>query len=158
MDRCGLLGNDFNEGLIMLYRLDGYCGLNCGACPALLGTQAGTEVRPCHGCKSDKIDPQRYCATCAIKVCARGRGFEFCIECPDLESCDLLQKFIADEKWPYHQGVMNNMKFIKREGLTKWLDVQEQRWRCALCGTAHSWWDETCPHCGAVVASYLADK
>jgi len=142
----------------MSYRLDGYCGLYCGACPTLLGTKAGKEAHPCHGCKSDQIDSQRYCATCSIKVCARGRGFEFCIECPDLENCDLLQKFITDEMWPYHQGVMKNLEFIQCEGLATWLEMQQQRWRCGKCGAVLSWWDETCPSCRAAVDSYRTER
>lgn len=142
----------------MSYRLDGYCGLYCGACPALLGTKAGKEVQTCHGCKSDQIDSRRYCATCSIKACARDRGLEICIECPDLENCDLLQKFIIDEKWPYHQGVMKNMELIQFEGLARWLEMQQQRWRCGKCDTVHSWWDETCPYCRATVSSFRTEK
>ena len=47
---------------------------------------------------------------------------------------------------------------IRRDGLAKWLAGQEKRWRCANCGTPHSWWDETCPQCGQAVVSYQTDR
>ncbi|MBN2677196.1 MAG: DUF3795 domain-containing protein [Anaerolineaceae bacterium] len=141
----------------MDFRLDGYCGLFCGACPVMLGTSVGVEDNPCHGCKSDLMAAGRHCATCGIKACARGRGYEFCYECPDMVNCEQLQKFIADSKWPYHRGVLKNMEMIRREGVSKWLEAQGKRWQCANCGAAHSWWDETCPRCGGAVLNYQAD-
>lgn len=140
----------------MDFKLDAYCGLYCGACPVLLGTEAGTETNPCHGCKSGQLG-NRHCATCGIKACASRKGYEFCHECPELGICEQMQKFIADERWPYHQGVLKNLGTIRREGVTKWLEIQEARWKCENCGAPHSWWDETCPYCGQPVANYRAD-
>jgi rubrerythrin len=68
-----------------------------------------------------------------------------------------MQKFLKDANWPYQQIVSNNMESIQRDGLSKWLEAQEQRWRCPTCGASHSWWDETCPQCDQAVASYKAD-
>ncbi|MGA2489566.1 MAG: DUF3795 domain-containing protein [Anaerolineales bacterium] len=141
----------------MKFKLDGYCGLYCGACPVMLRTKAGKETNPCHGCKSEQI-AQRHCSTCGIKACARQKGYEFCYECPDLEICEQMQKFTTDEKWPYHQGVLKNLESIQRDGLVKWLEIQEARWQCSNCGAPHSWWDETCAQCGQAVANYQADK
>lgn len=140
----------------MEFRLEGYCGLYCGACPVLLGTRAGTETNPCHGCKSDQV-AARHCATCALKACARQKGYAFCYECADLAACAQLQQFIRDERWPYHQGVRQNMETIRQAGVAQWLEAQTARWRCAHCGAAHSWWDETCRECGQAVANYRAD-
>jgi len=41
---------------IMEYVLDAYCGVYCGACPAMLSTRAGKiDVdKQCYGCKSRK--------------------------------------------------------------------------------------------------------
>jgi hypothetical protein len=143
------------ETIAMEYILDGYCGLYCGACPVMLGTRAGTEAHPCFGCKSEL--PAGHCATCGIKACARSKGYDFCGECADLGACDQMQKFLTDPQWPYHQGVLKNMEVIRRDGVTAWLEVQDKRWRCASCGTPHSWWQETCSQCGKPVVSYRAD-
>src|SRR5512138_3325071 len=121
----------------MDFVLDGYCGLYCGACPGMLATKAGTSGDPCYGCKSEQ--PAGHCANCGIKTCARSKGYEFCYECADLSTCPQLQQFMADPEWPYHPSVLKNMDRIRLEGLTKWLEEQDKRWRCANCGTSHSW-------------------
>jgi len=139
----------------MDFMLDGYCGLYCGACPAMLGTRARTETTLCYGCKSDH--PAGHCATCGIRACARQQGYAFCYECADLATCEQMRKFMADEQWPYHQGVLKNLEMIQRDGVAKWLEIQEERWRCANCRASHSWWDETCCQCGRTVANYRAD-
>lgn len=121
----------------------------------MLGTKAGTESDPCYGCKSEH--PAGHCAICGIKACARGKGYEFCDECAEPKTCDRVHQFMVDPQWPYHQSVLKNMEAIRRDGVAQWLDAQAVRWRCTHCGTAHSWWPETCPQCGQAVANYKAD-
>ena len=139
----------------MDFVMDAYCGIYCGACPNLLATRAGTGTNPCHGCKSKA--PTGYCATCGIKTCATQKGFEFCCECPEFVSCERMQQFMNDKNWPYQQNAAKNMEWIQLNGISSWLQVQEQRWLCANCGSSYSWWTETCPQCGQAVASYKAD-
>lgn len=141
----------------MEYILDGYCGVYCGACPVMLATKAGIpgEVQECYGCKSDK--PTGYCDTCGIKACAKRKGYDFCNQCNELKTCELMQKFVSDTQYPYGQCVLKNMEAIKDTGISQWLEMQDQRWRCKNCGTAHSWYHETCPQCGQAVANYRAD-
>lgn len=139
----------------MNYVYDCYCGLYCGACTMMLDTKAGKTDKPCYGCKSEA--PAGHCATCAIKACARGKGFEFCIECAELPTCEKMNHFINDPEYPNGLCVMKNMQTIQQVGLPQWLADQELRWQCKNCGTPHSWWDETCPKCGQTVDSYKAD-
>ncbi len=141
----------------MEYVLDGYCGVFCGACPIMLATQAGKidAEQQCYGCKSEK--PTGFCATCGIKVCALGKGFEFCIQCESLKTCELMRAFIADEQYPYGKCVIKNMETIQTTGLQNWVELQAKRWRCKACGAPHSWYHETCPQCGQPVDNYLAD-
>lgn len=139
----------------MDFVLDGYCGVYCGACPNLLATRARTGTNHCYGCKSKATTG--YCASCGIKTCATQKGLDFCGECPKFGSCERIQQFMSDKDWPYQQTVARNMQSIHRNGISNWLEDQKQRWRCAACGTACSWWDENCPQCGQPVASYMAD-
>jgi hypothetical protein len=139
----------------MDFILHGYCGLYCGACPIMLNTMAGIGSEQCYGCKSEQ--PTGYCAVCSIKACARRKGPEFCNECSEYCTCKPMQKFMEDTKWPYQQGVLKNVETIRCDGLTKWIEGQDKRWRCTNCGASHSWCDETCPQCGQTVANYQAD-
>jgi len=141
----------------MDYVLDGYCGVFCGACPVMLATKAGKLEgdMSCYGCKSEK--PTGFCKTCRIKACAISKGFEFCIECGKITTCDLMHKFITDKQYPYGLCVLKNLKIIQTTGLVNWLEMQVKRWRCEYCGEPHSWYQETCSKCGFAVNNYLAD-
>lgn len=139
----------------MEFVMDAFCGLYCGACPNLLATKTGSGTNPCCGCKSEL--PTGFCATCGIKACAAQKGYEFCNECVELNTCEMMQNFLNDKNWPYQQSVIKNMEVIRQDGLSNWVAAQEQRWRCANCGSSHSWWNETCPQCGQAVASYKAE-
>ncbi len=94
-----------------------YCGLDCGACPAYLATQAGDTARQkalleewrvkfdaphltlatfaCDGCPNDGR-LSGLCTHCQIRACARGRGLSTCAACADFEDCQTLQGFIAE--------------------------------------------------------------
>jgi hypothetical protein len=141
----------------MDYVMDGYCGVYCGACPVLLATRAGKidDAQQCYGCKSAK--PTGFCATCGIKACAQRKGYQLCDQCSELVSCELMQRFVADTQYPYRQCVLKNMQRIQEQGLEKWREMQDKRWRCKDCGTAHSWYHQICPQCGQAVADYKAD-
>ena len=143
--------------LTMDFILHGYCGVYCGACPVVLETKDGRigEDKQCYGCKSEK--PTGYCATCGIKVCAQRKGYEFCNQCGELKTCELMQKFVSDKQYPYGQCVLKNMETIRVMGLPKWVEMQDGRWRCKNCGASYSWYEETCRQCGQAVASYKAD-
>jgi len=139
----------------MDFMYHGYCGLYCGACPIMLNTKPETGTEECHGCKSEQ--PTGYCAICSLKACARRKGCVFCSECLEYGTWDLMQKFLKDANWPYQQIVTKNVESIRQNGLPKWLEAQEQRWRCTNCGGSHPWLDETCPQCGRAVASFQTD-
>ena len=141
----------------MDFVLDGYCGMYCGACPVMLETKAGRagDDQQCYGCKSEK--PTGYCATCGIKACAQSKGYEFCNQCDQLRTCEIMQTFASDKRFPYGQCVWKNLETIREAGRSKWLEMQDKRWRCRNCGSLHSWYHETCPQCSRAVTSYEAD-
>ncbi len=139
----------------MEFVLDGYCGLYCGACSMLQETLSGKAEMPCYGCKSEA--PAGHCATCAIKTCARSKGFEFCFECAELETCEKMIHFINDPQYPNGLNVPKNFKDIQAVGVKQWLSDQQTRWRCQNCGQSFTWYDQTCSHCDSPVKDYCAD-
>lgn len=150
----------------MDYKLDGYCGLYCGACPVLIANQDDTletlaerfgmeiEALRCAGCKSAKT--AAFCTDCGLKRCARDRGFDFCFECRELP-CEPFIAFRDDVKYPYHLATPKNLARIQEVGVETWLEEQDSRWRCPACGTRFAWQEETCRACGSAVPNYQAD-
>jgi hypothetical protein len=93
-----------------------FCGLDCGECEAFIATQrndrAGLEATAkiwaerygakeisadmciCDGCSSGKRTSAAHAATCAIRLCASGRGVTTCAHCGDY-GCETLKGFFA---------------------------------------------------------------
>ncbi|MBN2543635.1 DUF3795 domain-containing protein [bacterium] len=140
----------------MDYKLDAYCGLYCGACGVFKANKMNIveetakkwKLKPenirCHGCKSDMIAV--FCTDCHLKLCAEKKKVEFCYEC-DEYPCENLLNFRNDEH-PHHSVILNNLEYIKENGLQEWLRQQAKRWSCSKCGTEFSWYEETCQSCG----------
>lgn len=129
----------------------GYCGLFCGGCGVYQSTQNGEqfELEPgvfmtCDGCNSNNTTP--WCTNCDIKTCCRNRGIRYCLECPDF-SCDKTDRFMNDEKYPYHSEVPQNMQILKEIGFEEWEKAMQQKYICKTCGKAFNWFDKACPTC-----------
>jgi len=145
----------------MSYRFDSFCGLYCGACLTLRANKEGKveeaakawgmkpEDLVCNGCKSEVNASS--CRECEIKACAKTKGVDFCIECPDYP-CQYLKDLQADE-WVHHRVILDNLERIKSAGLDNWLAEQKERWSCPNCGNPTGWYDAKCKKCGAEVVS-----
>lgn len=142
--------------------LDTYCGLYCGACSILLSYNTGNmdslaeyfsnELkvgRPqmeCCGCKSDKVFFN--CRDCSIKACARDKNVEHCIDCKDYP-CSMFDEIKkVSTRLPHVKDETKNLERIKAIGVEKWLEEQEQLWKCPECDTTYSWYARKCPNCG----------
>ncbi|MBM3293534.1 MAG: DUF3795 domain-containing protein [Candidatus Aminicenantes bacterium] len=97
-------------------KIRAFCGIDCGECEAYIATQANDlagleetakkwavqygakEILPeacvCDGCSSGKRTSTAHAATCAIRLCASGRGVVTCAHCSDY-GCGTLQQFFA---------------------------------------------------------------
>ena len=95
----------------------GYCGLDCEQCDAYLATirddQALREktaklwarlndapILPehinCEGCRTEGVKTV-YCESlCRIRQCARKKGVTTCGGCPELETCETVGEFHAE--------------------------------------------------------------
>jgi hypothetical protein len=97
-------------------KIQAYCGLECTECDAYIATQKddragleevakkwsqqfggknlGGDACVCDGCSAGKRASTAHCATCAIRLCASGRGVVTCAHCPDY-GCATVQGFFA---------------------------------------------------------------
>jgi hypothetical protein len=146
-------------------RLLAACGLYCGACyhyrasfpegRHLLeaATRQGKPVQgyACQGCRSEALYIHPGCAQCAIRACADAKGLSHCGHCADVP-CALLLAFQRDGH-VHHLPVVSQLYDLARQGADAWLQEQERCWTCA-CGAPFSWYEVTCPHCGAALESY----
>jgi hypothetical protein len=97
----------------MTKTLTGYCGLDCGECPAYVAYRtnddelrakmakewgsADSPVSPsdinCASCTSDGVR-WTWCQQCAVRICAAERNVTTCAVCPDY-GCERLEAFFS---------------------------------------------------------------
>jgi len=145
-------------------QLVGICGLYCGACPGYLayrendveelnrisqrvGIPVG-EVR-CNGCLSDRVLPQ--CVDCrhGFRGCAEDKGVTWCFQCPEMP-CQRLRDFLdihVVNGISHHAHVIDNLQYMKENGVEKWVKKQEEASCCPECGKKVYWFGRECPQC-----------
>lgn len=144
------------------------CGLYCGACyhycasfpegrhllQEAVRQGRALEGFTCQGCRSGALYIHPGCARCEIRACVDGRGVLHCGLCPEFP-CARIAGFQGDGRI-HHLDVLDNLAALNELGPDRWLAEQEQRWTCE-CGARSSWYETTCHHCGASLASYGPD-
>ncbi|MCW4023597.1 MAG: DUF3795 domain-containing protein [Candidatus Bathyarchaeota archaeon] len=125
------------------------CGMNCGICKAYLAYSRGVprkkgQVTHCTGC----IARDKNCAFIK-RDCEkiRKKQIRFCHECPDMP-CMRLAKIDELYRTRYGMSMVENQKFIKENGMEKFLKSQAERYLCPNCGDVVSVHDGKCYKCG----------
>ena len=135
--------NSMNEKLIAP------CGMNCGICKAYLAYSRNVpkkrgEIIHCIGCR-----PRNKMCFYVRKHCAKIRNNEikFCFECK-VFPCDRLKTLDKRYRTRYGMSMVGNLKEIKKEGMKKFLEKQEEKYGCPECGDVISIHDGKCYNCG----------
>ena len=124
------------------------CGMNCGLCTRYLAMQndiqsKGVEISYCTGCRPR----DRKCAF-VQKDCAllRKRQIKFCYECPDFP-CEKLKKLDDGYRKRYRMSMIENQQYIRDYGMEKFLEKEEQKWKCPDCGSIICCHNGLCYNC-----------
>jgi hypothetical protein len=157
-------------------RLAAACGTYCGACPAYIakhGEKDQTGMRPpkslpsgptkaqkgipppnwmdgllCDGCLSGG-ELAAHCRNCAIRQCAENKQKDArCSGCEALP-CNRIANLINMGCFLHRKEYLPNLEKIREMGVQKWVQYEEERWRCPRCGMPMSWYDAECEGCGA---------
>lgn len=105
------------------------CGMNCAVCKAHL-----RKHNPCHGCNFAQKNRPRTRLKCSIRICRKRRG-RFCCTCPEFP-CDRLQHLDQRYRITYSISEIENLKFIKAQGIRRFVEKEAKRWfskRGILC-------------------------
>jgi len=120
------------------------CGMNCGLCIGFL-----REKKPCGGCykKDDKNKP-KVCRSCIIVNCDSLAKTEsgFCYDC-DKYPCTRLKLLDKRYKTNYGMSMIENLDFIQKNGIEKFLEYEQDRWTCKVCGSGVSVHRDYCLKC-----------
>ena len=97
------------------------CGMNCNICVAYL-----REKNKCPGC--NLLNPKK----CIIKNCAqlKKNNWKFCSTRCEKFPCQRLKSLDKRYRTKYGMSMIDNLKFIQKKGIRKFIKKEEERWKC----------------------------
>lgn len=124
------------------------CGMNCGICSRYLAYSNNLEekkgmIMHCSGC----VLRNRQCAFIK-KHCElhKKNKIRFCYECPDFP-CDKLRTLDKRYRTKYNMSMIENLEFIRDNGIDKFLRRQARKYKCPTCGGMICIHNGKCYHC-----------
>jgi hypothetical protein len=125
------------------------CGLNCAKCDMYEAGHGNQKLRDeivewfkkernesvkpkkirCDGCRGPL--ELHWSSDCEMMSCATKKSFQYCFECGDFP-CKILSEFGSDGI-SHHKRTVENLKRMKRIGLTEWIAEQKKKGQCLFC-------------------------
>lgn len=124
------------------------CGMNCALCGAYLAYKNDLKSKKinhtyCKGCRPENKNCSLVKRRC--KLVAKGE-VEYCFECKDFPCSSIHQ---LDERYKkfYRMSEIENLNYIKKNGVRKFIKWQEEKWKCEKCGELISCHNGICYNC-----------
>ena len=122
------------------------CGMNRGICVAFFEYTLNGQKRK-HRCKSCRSRE----SPCAFikKHCSMltTRKVEYCFEC-SLFPCKRLRKLDDRYEDNYGMSMIDSLRHNQTSGIGKFLENEQEKWKCPTCGGIICVHDRTCYSCG----------
>jgi hypothetical protein len=112
-------------------RLIAPCGINCSLCLAYL-----RDKNTCCGCKIEGENKPLYCKeNCKIKFCPemQNNKYEYCYDCKKYP-CLRIKNLDKRYRLRYKINVIENLLYIKNNGIEKFCENEKVKWSCSKCG------------------------
>lgn len=120
------------------------CGMNCAICSGYLAYSHNLpkktgKIIHCIGCRPRN----KQCAFIKGRCAKLKQGkVKFCFECKGMP-CKSLEAIDRRYRTTYGMSMVDNLEFIKKHGIKKFLKKQEEKYKCGRCGK-----DVICVHNG----------
>jgi len=125
------------------------CGMNCRICIGYFGYTSSGEKRKmkCIGCK-----PRDKSCAFLKKYCKKltKKEIDYCFECSDFP-CKHLEKIDTGYRKRYNMSMIENLEYIRDNGIDKFLKKQEEKYKCSECGGVICVHNGKCYSCGKQV-------
>ena len=104
------------------YSTLGCCGIDCGLCPRYY-TEGKSKCPGCFGRGFSEKHPPCSIASC----CAKKHNLEVCGQCSEYPCKKYDNKNIEKDSFVTHKRIIANYKYIRENGLEKYLKEQKKR-------------------------------
>ena len=117
------------------------CGIYCGRCDIYLAALTGdtatqekiaawlkkhhdVDVSPAQICCKGCWGPlgEHWSPDCKVLACVKEKGYKTCAECPESETCEMLQSFYASGDY---KSAQQTLERIREVGVEQWAKEQE---------------------------------
>lgn len=124
------------------------CGMNCALCIGYLAYKNDLKSKgfnhfTCKGCRAEN----RNCSVVKnrCKQVAKGE-VTFCFDCNKFPCKSVNQLDVRYKKY-YRMSEIENLNFIKENGIRKFLKKEKEKWGCKKCGELISCHNGICYNC-----------
>ena len=123
------------------------CGINCRICRAYL-----REKNKCPGCREPDINKPVTRVICKIKNCDefKKNNWDYCIKCKRFP-CENMIKLDKRYRTRYNMSTIENLEYIRDNGMNKFLRKQEKTYQCPKCGGVICVHNRKCYSCNSIV-------
>jgi len=121
------------------------CGMNCKVCGSYL-----RKKNPCSGCHGEYTGSNvTHRHKCVIRNCDVIKLSEsgFCFECLKYP-CRRLRELNTRYRTDFDMSMIENLEFIRVNGLHAFVVKEHERWRCLKCGGVVCVHTRCCSVCG----------
>ncbi len=72
---------------------------------------------------------------------------KYCYECDDFP-CERLERLDKRYRTYFKMSMIENLEYIKENGINQFLEMEEERWKCPECGAVICCHNGICFDCG----------
>ena len=124
------------------------CGMNCSICSGYLAYKndiksKGVGVPYCPGCRPRNKKCAFLKKRCELLM---NNKVKYCYECEKFP-CENLQKLDKRYRSLFRMSMIENLRFIKENGIELFLEKEIKKWKCPNCGGAISCHNGICFEC-----------
>ena len=111
------------------------CGMNCAVCSGYLAfandvKNKGVKMPYCTGCRPRDKQCAFLKKRCELLL---GGKVKYCYEC-NYFPCANLEHIDKRYRKFYKMSMIDNLEYIKKNGTSRLLEKEEEKWRCVECG------------------------
>jgi len=123
--------------------------MNCGICSGYLAFKHDVKSRGigmpyCSGCRPRDKKCAFLKKRCDLLL---GGQVQYCYECKDFP-CSRLANIDKRYRASFRMSMIENLEFIRKNGIKTFLEKEEQRWKCPGCGAEICCHNGICFNCG----------
>jgi Protein of unknown function (DUF3795) len=125
------------------------CGMNCAICSRYLSYVNNLGRSQCVGCRSRNEKCEYLFGKCTgVNSTTKGNTV-FCFEC-DQYPCKQINRMDDRYRKNYKMSIKNNLDFINKKGINRFVSEQYKKYRCLKCGELISIHNGRCFKCDQI--------